>query len=84
MLAPAKSMEHLLNLPIILEATWECRQFPLRDLLALRTGAILALHIPLEQKIAVRVGGETLGSGHIEANGDVRLLQIQQLVEGMQ
>lgn len=84
MLAPAKSMEHLLHLPIILEATLECRQFPLRDLLALRAGTILPLRIPLKQPLAVRVGGSTLGSGNIEADGDVRFLQIQQLVEGMQ
>jgi len=84
MLARAKSMEHLLHLPIILEATWECRQFPLRELLALRAGTILPLRVPLEQPLAVRVGGATLGAGHIQANGDVRLLQIQQLVEEMQ
>ena len=77
-------MEHLQHLPIILEATWECRQFPLRDLLALQPGTILPLRIPLGQPLAVRAGGETLGTGSIESEGDARMLRIQELAEGMQ
>ena len=76
-------MDKFQQLPITLEATWESRQLPLRELLALQPGSILPLRVPLGQALLVRAGGATIGSGDIEVDLDRRSLRIQQLAEGM-
>lgn len=69
------------ELPIVIEAAWDCRPLPLRELLALRPGATLATGLPLAQPLQIRAGGELLGTGELERSENGPVLHVRQFGE---
>ncbi|MBI4873291.1 MAG: FliM/FliN family flagellar motor switch protein [Acidobacteria bacterium] len=55
------------GVPVCLEARLDHRRFSIRDLMALRPGAVLRLHRAVGEPLELRVGGTLLGFGEVVA-----------------
>jgi hypothetical protein len=77
------TIDTLQHLPIILEASWECRPLALRDLLELRPGAMLPMGIAISQPLQLRAGGELVGVGDLHRSDTGTSVLVRQFIDGL-
>ena len=77
------NIDTLQHLPIILEASWDCRPIALRDLLELRPGVTLPMGIPVNQPLQLLAGGELVGVGDLHRSDTGTAVLVRQFIDGL-
>jgi hypothetical protein len=77
------NIDTLQHLPIVLEASWDCRPLALRDLLELRPGVTLPMGIAVNQPLQLRAGGELVGLADLHRSETGTSIVMRQFVDGL-